>query len=173
MPIPADGPEATNSKRSAVAVPVHPSRRCGLPPGEWAWRGAISASESAAFYPLIALTGRSPLPTDRSEPMPPLLIGPLGQRQPAESGPGAGQIPRRHSCPYRHSCSCRHFYPAGSQRTVLPGPLSQRLQGLALQPPLLRRWQPHHLLDLARVEGVLAQVAVPEQTALHRAETLQ
>ena len=35
---------------------------------------------------------------------------------------------------------------------------------------LLTGGQAHHLLDLARVERVLPQVAVPEQLALQRAE---
>jgi hypothetical protein len=51
--------------------------------------------------------------------------------------------------------------------------LPQELQGLLLQPLLLFGFEAHHLLDLARVERVLPQVAVPEQPALPRAEALQ
>lgn len=62
---------------------------------------------------------------------------------------------------------------AASQRRVLLCCLPQELQGLILQPLLLFGFEAHHLLDLARVERELAQVAVPEQPPLLCVETLQ
>jgi hypothetical protein len=55
----------------------------------------------------------------------------------------------------------------------LPGPLPKQRQRLLLHPLLLTGGQARHLLDLARVERVLSQVAVPEQPAMQRAQPLQ
>jgi len=60
-----------------------------------------------------------------------------------------------------------------SEGPVLPACLPQQRQGLLLHPLLLTGAQPHHLLNLARVERVLPQVAVPEQLVLLRVEALQ
>ena len=54
--------------------------------------------------------------------------------------------------------------------SVLPCCLPQQRQSLLLQSLLLFRIEAHHRLDLARVERVLPQVAVPEQLALLWAE---
>ena len=57
-----------------------------------------------------------------------------------------------------------------SHGPVIPGPLPQQAQGFLLQSRLLRHRQSEDPFDLARVERVLSQAAVPEQPALQRAE---